>query len=1476
MAKNRKYKRNYLDSLKSVIPGFYFEEDYSISGYQRTATDDLINSHINFCINQPTIFGVSATENFSDIGTVSGFGRWFVPQNNLTDVNSRDFELDIMHPLGYCVGEYTGQKCAFFTGENSITDFSSDQKTTFTNFLKSTLLPKLHLNASSLADTTASAFSNTASGTHEYLLNGMGWAYILNTSGQEFSPSSYVASAVADIYFENKPFNTIQGVYGLTEYVWRNWPSLSGSYPGVLPVNYTSGVTAYTSGTQELDALKSLVNIVYNSNFLTNTDTYIKDSFSNYVTNGDLLEGQEPKAPFSRFLQALSYSFFDTNTNVTKISTITDIEKCPDNLLPYLSDLIGWKLYGSNPDSWRRQLRGAATLYKQKGTKEGVFNAITTVLPTVDMEMSSISEFNESYIPNLLYYLLKTDTTLFDSFESFNFKKAQDYIYGDYSESDMDENIRKVIDWMLARAAYLYFPDLFYVKNFKFDLHDPKFKFYYRGRPFVIPPWEEERFYTNCEVTNELLAYFERELICLGVSESNANAFREYVATNTVKGDIDTKFYNNGFFFLTSSVNNPPNMTSIVDNFEVAKYDYIPLWNGKSSHFDVNVSSGTFDASFFQGKDFLKQDFFQSLAVIDAFSPAKSIPRIRVNLDNIDQVSSLDYTCPSLRYWIYDLPVSGALAGSHSSGVDFRGIPGAFGSDYPTPPNSGRAQNDHSNLPVFGRPTADNPLDKVNLIGSSIDQPPLSSDVFRNAMRRRNFEKSSAKGGLYERTGFNMPTYFNTSSAGSDVEYQPLGLLNLLFNKYHKVVNPLDLFEVSSFPYNLDIWSKCWDLNSDNDMSGIYASSTFDIRGSTDIQMSTCHNYVARERTPEFYNTLRSVYDQKLDYEANYIADKNKFLLNVSSFLNGPTAIKNTLFADREISNTTLYNTILGGSRFSVRSLRGIEKTFKDYINYYSNYEGLGYRLLHNKDEGGPNVISHAYGPLLYNSHFTLEGSGADVSSSLISKSTLSENPFSLRDIRALNNYTASTYDDVYVGGYEYRNPYILSGVEFTDLTMGSNTFTIFNLDPSTASVTSPSNYLVNNPIILCKSKEDLPRLRFNLKDYGEFQNLLIPDHEFEVELRATGGTEDSKTLGGVSYGVWIHTDVEYDHHGNRIMWNYMPNGTWEAMDPARVSGIDGVSYVKTKLAHYLDFTETYTPSSESIPCFLTESNKDMLVDMREEDFISKTFKFNTHNQPIKVSLPYYQSKEQVHRENQNYIIEFFMDNTPADNLFGIIDYVSIKDTTQYDRVHHLHSFEYNNYEQSREVAIDDFSFIYKEGSQVPSGVYLWSDKDGNLTTSSGEKVTFKESDSYGFITSKVKLYSQVNLKTKSKWVVDSNSNQVFYPSRDHVGFFKVGASSTLDPSTFTITGKTLGSNIRESVTLKIPYKEEDTIGILREFNRLQKDVGSRDATKSSGRYGPQGGSRLNYRAALMWSQAGGHTTFESDDNQYTEIYLEN
>jgi len=1633
MSKQKLYKRTYSDNISQVIPKVYFEKDFALSGNQRTLYDELINSHIKFCLYTRNLLDISATNNFSDIDSIAGLSRWFIKQNNLTEITARKLELSFFQPLGYDTTNYT-------------------TSASFKSFLEDTVLPKIKLNSSNLAVDTSSAFSTTASGTHEYLINLLGWGYFLNTSGSttsSYSPSSYVSEALTDLYFNNGTFDTVKGVKGASHYIWNDWADLSGlgagAFTSLLPSLLRPAGGTYTSGTQTRDMLETLVDIVYSNQYADEGDTYVEDAFVDYMDNGTLLTGEEQAGAFSKLIKAFSYSFYDTNNSVTKLASIFDIEKCPDNLLPYLGDLIGWRLYGSSPDAWRRQLRNAVNLYKQKGTKEGIYNAMTTVLPNTPFQSSSISEFYESYVPNLIYYLLKTETTVFDSFTSWTQSEGDMYAGGNYNPSYMDINIRYVMDNMLLRAVQL-FPELFYVKNFKFDTNNPDFMFSYRGRWIPIPPWEEEKFYKDCDMSEELAAFFEHELVCLGVSQPVAASFRSFIEDNTIRGSIDPKFYNNGFFFLTSSIHQPPNRDSIINNFEVDKYDYFPLWNGKSSHFDVDVSSGPFSGTFLLSDEFLKEDFFQSLAVIDEFSPAKSIPRIRINLDASDSAVVSEYRCPSVRYWMYDLPVSGTLGGSFVSGVDIRRVPGTMGSSYTPPANSGRATVNHTGKPVFTRSFIDKPNDKINLIGSGTESPPVG-DLFRNNLRRRNFSKTLEKGGLYNRTGFNMPSYFNTSGEGTDVEYQPLGLLNLIFN-YHKVINPYDLYEVSSFPYNLDVWSECWGLDSVRTMSGIAASSTFPIRGLTDITSGTCNDYVARERTPEFSRALHSFIDSKIDYEANYIAKKNKFMLDTSSYLDGSAAIKNILWDKYDFTLDDIYDVALGKRVMSRGSKDGIHKLFLDYLQYFAGH-GVGNSTIDTIDNGGLNILSHTFGPLLYNGKFTVDGSGTvdiGVSSQLLNKNLIDLQSFSVKDLVSLANITATAPSALPAQVSEYRNPYILSGVEFVDSITGTSKFTIVDLDPSTA-VRGDDNYLINNNIILTEPDGGLSRLRFSVKDYGGATNLLIPEHTFRVDVNAAIGTKDSPLLGGGSFGVWLHTAPELDEQGKSGFWNYMPNGKWKYIPSSSVvSGTTAIQYVRQNLVHNLDYSETYEVSGAA--CLASTTDKDVLLNMEERDFRKTTFHFNTLNQPIKTHLSYYQEHNQVHRSDQNYVVEL-IDLGSTNTKFGIIDYISIVDTREEDRAKLKHSFNYNNYAMAKETTLDAFIFMDSEGNIIPSGTTLLADSSGNIETVGGSKVTFVEAQAYGFAKSKIVLYSQVDLIAPWRWSVDANGTQIFFPDSVHTGPFGVDAKKiyptvsyshttgdtspgkiignweyqlwfagvapeegdckpigatvagdfqvgtvcrpvalngtgpykqalawetedgydiseicevwhgatdctppsdccagttypswstddpdmvtempidgnsnsafsldmsvgcdssntfkliahsadkmktlegtisleasttggegfTLFPSPLTIKGKTKGSNIQQYHEVYIPYTKEQVMEVLREFNRLQKDLASRQYSISAPKFGPLGGSRLNYKVAPMWVQTGGYSEYKDNNNQYTELRVEN
>ena len=1477
MAQNY-FKRNYKDALENIIPPVYFNTKVETSGMADPNVDSVINSHINFCINQSSLLNVSAVGAFSSINTVDGMSRWFIKENyRKNNISPIEFETQILHKLGLCTGTLVGLPCSYFSPDStqSESNLSGIPYDNMVSFFKDSVLPKIILNSSALADTTTSAFSNTASGTHEYLINRLGWMYFLNTSAAEVSPSGYVASAITDMYTSATNFSINDGIKGLSNYIWRNWSTLSSVTPPILPTVYYSGTGEYVSGTQGLDNLNTITDIIYSDLIADKDDPYVLDAFTNYTENGDYLDNRERTGPFSKFIEGVSYSLFDTNNEAQKLQYLYDLDNCPDNLLKYLAELIGWRLKGSNTSGWRRQLRYAVKLYKQKGTKEGLYNAMTTVLPGTALESSSISEFYESYIPFLVYYLLKTDTNIFDSFNVWTPVEAALYTSGEYNYDDMDHNIRVLIDHIFLEAVEK-FNELFYVRNFKFDIKNPEFVFEYRGRAFPIPPWEEIKFYRSCDVTAELLTFLKDKLLCFGVSEKNAALFYDYISDNIISRATTAEYYSNAFLFFTSSLNTPPNESSILDRREVEKYDYLPLWSGKSSTFNVSVSSGSFDTPFFNSSIFSRHDFFQSLSIVDEFSPAKAIARTHVDLLDTEYMQSSEYTCPSVRYWLQDLSISGFTGGGMTSGVNFSGINGMFGGDYPTPANSGRARNDHTNLPVFTRDMVDFPIDFVQMEGSSLSAAPLSN-VDRTNMRRRNFSKNLEKGGWYSRTGFNMPSYYNSSDTGSYTDFYPLGYVFDQY-QYNPVINYKNLYEVSSWPYGDPVWADCYGPNSVLSFSSIPVSSTFDIRGNTALSQDSCNPYARRDRPPEFFEYLHKLLDKKYTMEATNLYNINKNLLDVSTFRNPINSITNTLWDNTPDSMQPHYDEILGKRMFGINSPDGMHKMYKDYISYFTG-TGIGDGLLETYKDGGPNILSNIYGPLLYNGNFTVDGSAIETSSQLLTTILYEEYPFTVSSLSGLDNATITESDDMPVEVSEFRNPYVLSGVELVDASSGSSEFSVYRLDPLNASPTR-DNFTIDNTLIVLDVKSKFPRIRFNLKDYGEETNFILPQRKYNLSLKATVGRVDSGLLGGDSFGVWIHTDVESDSVGNKVFWNLMPDGEWVMFDASILQDKGAINYVKYVLSHSLDYTELYNPGMEQ--CFARKASKEVIGSLEEDDFRVGQVPFSTKNNKIKLPLNYYQVHNELHRADQNYIVEVFPYTNSDPSIFAIIDSVSISDLRQYDRSFVKHPISYHNYSLAKNKMANDIDFYDSNGLIIASGTQLSASPVGEMITQGGSKVTAHVSDAIGPFVSIGKLYSSVNLTIQAQYSKDANLNSFYMAPTSYDGIFSIGPSglyykdSSLSPSSIIATGKTEGSNIQTDEVLLVPLDAHGVLIILREFKRLSQELGSRNKSISSSQYGAEGGSRLNYRDAPMWGQTGGYDTFESNARQYTKIHLEN
>ena len=336
-----------------------------------------------------------------------------------------------------------------------------------------------------------------------------------------------------------------------------------------------------------------------------------------------------------------------------------------------------------------------------------------------------------------------------------------------------------------------------------------------------------------------------------------------------------------------------------------------------------------------------------------------------------------------------------------------------------------------------------------------------------------------------------------------------------------------------------------------------------------------------------------------------------------------------------------------------------------------------------------------------------------------------------------------------------------------------------------------------------------------------------------------------------------------------------MPNGEWQQMDSSILQDKGAVNYVKQYLTHSLDYSDLYSVSSAE-KCFAEETSKEVIGSLQKSDFKSASISFSTKNNQIKVPLDYYKLNTQVNRTSQNYIVEVFLYDNSDPTVFSIIDYVSVSDIRQYNRSFVKNPITYHSYDLYKKLITNDIDFYDSSGGLLKSGTSLSIDSDGTLTTSWGDKVTSHIASVLGPAISTGILYSQVSVTTNESWVKDDNLNASYFASFPYDGIFTIDSSGIASPSSITIVGKTKGSNISVNEILNIKLDPEEVLIMLREFKRLQEDTSSRNAAISSAQYGPEGGSRLNYRVSPMWTEPMGYLTFEQESRQYTKINLEN
>lgn len=751
---------------------------------------------------------------------------------------------------------------------------------------------------------------------------------------------------------------------------------------------------------------------------------------------------------------------------------------------------------------------------------------------------------------------------------------------------------------------------------------------------------------------------------------------------------------------------NPPNYFQVLQNPDALNKNIFGLWNGKSSHIFLNLATSSFS---FISKNYAGNSAYALQAtrdVINEFVPAHTIPALTLQISSVNDYlttssTKFDFVGLNQQQTTYSLP-SGILAGREVSGLSMGTVsPGK---------DTGRG-----GLNTFSRSDYDSYRDSLFSSTSYI------SNVPRKSIRRRGSKYTLPTTTYYDRTGFNQPITFDASvlerSMPSSIGFLPLGYIPSS-NSYYPVYNAL----VPS-----SVWDNCNTLDATTTYFGVNTSSTFPCRGVSSLGsdakyfnvFGSAHDkYIDRGQTDPIYSIMIKAKYQEALYKAQETISLNpSSYIASSSYLNNETSLANSYYN----SGIVGINSFSDYENFKFGS--GLHKLFKDYKTYFNNTLALQYT-----EKTGPNIFSHTFGPLLYNADYSIEGSAVSTSEGRYIASSIDtivpigygggSGVFSMSGVNnayASGTYVASTVATLPFpsGTNEFRNPHILSGIEFVQTSGASinNSFEILRLNQNIFSG-SPDSYMSDNPIIRCFTVNGFPRIRFDLSSYGESRNLLIPNHQFKVTVKGQIADLRFEEFGGGRVGVWIHTGVVTGSDGKNYLWSWTPRNRWELFEYGELD----TQKIKESLSFNYRFQSPQRPASnpdidQTLICLGNEviafdssavSNKDPITNMDAKYLESFSFQFNTLNytnynnkeylEVIPVPDIYHKIKATVHDTSTNYIVEVFYYPTENENKYLLLDSVSIEDLT----LKYNSGIDTNYGVQTSGIPLTEFSEIYK------------------------------------------------------------------------------------------------------------------------------------------------------------------------------------
>lgn len=159
---------------------------------------------------------------------------------------------------------------------------------------------------------------------------------------------------------EWEPVGQREGAYVIC---WTWFPNIAGDSITAHQLFHLSGNTAVTTSIP--------THFTQEGKYETLMERYLPEMFKNLICEGDLT-----RSVLQEFNGAVSQGFSGIEDLANQTIDLIDANAVQESFLPFLGNLFNLKLKSGDPTLWRRQIKRAIPLFKKKGTKEGLREAL--------------------------------------------------------------------------------------------------------------------------------------------------------------------------------------------------------------------------------------------------------------------------------------------------------------------------------------------------------------------------------------------------------------------------------------------------------------------------------------------------------------------------------------------------------------------------------------------------------------------------------------------------------------------------------------------------------------------------------------------------------------------------------------------------------------------------------------------------------------------------------------------------------------------------------------------------------------------------------------------------------------------------------------------------------------------------------------------------------------------------------------------